>query len=244
MKLDVLAFAAHPDDIELGAGGTLIKLVDRGYKVGIVDMTRGEFGSRGDMATRLRECEEATRILGVHVRENLALPDGRLVNDEDTRLQIARMLRTYQPDLVLTHYPEAPHRDHQVTGAAVRDACYLSGLARLAIDLPRWRPRYVLYHQPPWNRIPTLVVDISAEWERKMQAVRAYRSQFGGAAEDPQPETALSVPAFLERNEARHRFYGALIRRRYGEGFILKDVVPVDDLVALLRAGGEGVSPV
>lgn len=244
MKLDVLAFAAHPDDIELGAGGTLIKLIKKGYKVGVVDMTRGEFGSRGDMETRMKERDEASRIMGLHVRETLALPDGHLVNDYETRLKIIAMIRKYQPDIVFTHYPEAPHTDHQVTGQAVTDACYLSGLAKIEVDLPRWRPSYVLYHQIPWHMMPTLVVDITEEWEQKMKAVRAYRSQFVEAPGDKEPSTDLSTPVFLERNEARHRFYGALIRRRYGEGFIVKDVIPVDDIVALFRAGGSRMSPV
>ena len=244
MKLDVLAFAAHPDDIELGAGGTLIKLVKLGYRVGVVDMTRGEFGSRGDMETRMKEREEATRIMGIHVRETLELPDGHLVNDYETRLKIVKVIRRYQPDLVFTHYPEAPHTDHQVTGQAVTDACYMAGLARVEADPPRWRPRYVIYHQIPWNRMPSLVVDISEEWEQKMKAVRAYRSQFVEAPGEDAPQTALSTPVFLERNEARHRFYGALIRRRYGEGFIVRDIIPVNDIVALFRAGGEKMSPV
>lgn len=243
MKLDILAFAAHPDDIELGAGGTIIRMIKKGYKVGIIDMTRGEFGSRGDMTTRIKECEEATRIMGVSIRENLALPDGHLVNDEATRLKISSVLRRFQPEIVLTQYPEAPHPDHQVTGQAVTDSCYLSGLAKLPVAPPRWRPRYVLYHQIPWNRMPTIVVDISEEWDQKMKAVRAYHSQFIHDSQNP-VDTSLSVPEFLERVRVRHEFYGTLIRRRFGEGFILKDVVPVDDIVALLTSGGEKLIPV
>lgn len=235
MKLDVLAFAAHPDDIELGAGGTLILLVRQGYRVGVVDMARGEFGSRGDMETRMRECAEATRIMGLAVRENLALPDGHLQNDRETQLRVVEMVRKYQPDIVLTHHWDAPHPDHQVTSRAVADACYLSGLAKIPVDRPRWRPRYVVYHQVPPYVVPSFVVDISDVWDLKLQAVLAYRSQFFDDPQNPQPETALSRPDFLWRLEARARFYGSLIGAKYGEAFVLKEVIPVRDLVALLR---------
>ena len=233
MKLDVLAFAAHPDDIELGAGGTLILLGRLGYRVGVVDMTRGEFGSRGDMATRLQECAAATRIMGLAVRENLELPDGHLQNDRPTQLKIVEVIRKYRPEVVFTHYWDAPHPDHRATSQAVVDACYLAGLAKIPSDLPRWRPRTILYHQVPMYVTPSLIVDISDVWEQKMQAILAYRSQFMEDARDDQPPTALSRPEFIASVEARGRFYGSMIRVAFGEPFVIKGPLPVRDLAAL-----------
>ncbi len=232
MELDVLAFAAHPDDIEIGAGGTLIKLVRNGYRVGVVDMTMGEFGSRGNRDIRKKEKEEATRILGIHVRENLELPDGNLQNTREVHIKVVTMIRKYRPWIVLTHHPAHPHPDHRATGESVTDAVYLSGLARFPVDLPRWRPRFILYHQLPFRLRPTFVVDITDVWEEKIKAMMAYRSQFH--PEKNEPPTALSAPDFMHRVETKFRYYGQLIHRPYGEGFIMEDVIPVWDLMELV----------
>ncbi len=233
--VDVLVFAAHPDDAEISVGGTLIKLAALGYRTGVVDMTRGESGTRGTADIRAREAAEATEILRLAVRENLELPDSHVICDERAKVAVVRAIRRYRPTLILTHYGEDPHPDHAATSAIVRQAAYLAGLVKFDAKsgLGRHRPSAIAHFLFPRTVTPTFIVDISEFFEEKMRAIRAYRSQL----HDPQnqePETRLSQENFLHRIEARHRYFGALIDVEYGEAFYVKEALGVDDPVRLL----------
>lgn len=230
MKLDVLAFSAHPDDIELAAAGTLIKLVSQGYKVGIVDMTNGEFGTRGTPAARRKEAQEAARIIGASAREFLGIPDGHVTVSRENHHKVMRMLRKYKPNIVMTHYWRARHPDHVATSQLVTEACYLSGLAKMDTGQERHRPRRILYHQVLYDVIPSFLVDVSDFIEQRRKAIAAHKSQFY----DPKskaPETRLSHPSFLDDVESKLRFMGQLIGVRFAESFLTTDPVVIPDLV-------------
>jgi bacillithiol biosynthesis deacetylase BshB1 len=231
--LDILAFGAHPDDVELMAGGTLLKMAQLGHRTGIVDMTRGERGTRGSPDLRAREARASAKILRLTVRENLGLPDAHLMVSDAARLKVIEVVRRWRPKIVLTHFWDDPHPDHRITSQLVSDGCFLSGLARIETGRPRFRPQKVLYFMLPQGNFvqPTLVVDISAHFAAKIRACRAYKSQFY----DPRSnelETRLSAADFLERVEVDHRQYGHLIGAKYGEGFFVKEMLRVDDPVA------------
>jgi bacillithiol biosynthesis deacetylase BshB1 len=229
----LLAIAAHRDDVELTCGGTLIKAAKAGYRTAILDLTQGEMGTRGSAEVRASEAARAAEVLGVGSRDNLALPDARIVNDPPTRERLARAIRTLQPRVVIAPPLEGRHPDHRVAAQLIRDACFLAGLAKLAPDLPPHRPHKVLHalaYRQDFQR-PSFVVDISAEFEQKMEAVRCYQSQFEGATQAgeiyPNGEPLVDV--------ARHyaAYYGTLIRKRYGEPYSTTEVVMVDDVLAL-----------
>jgi len=230
LKLDVLAFSAHPDDIELAAAGTLIKLNKQGYAVGIADMTRGEFGTRGTEEIRQKEAEEAGRLIGVKIRECLDIPDGSVTVTRENHIKVIRLLRKFRPKIVLNHYWRARHADHMATSQIVTEACYLSGLAKLDTGQNRWRPKRILYHQILYDVIPSFVVDVSAEFEQKWKAVKAHKSQFF----DPnskEPETILSEPTFLEMIETRMRYWGGLIGVTHAEPFLTNEPFAIPDLI-------------
>ncbi len=234
MILDILAFGAHPDDVELMAGGTLRKMAERGYRTGIVDLTRGERGTRGNPQIRAKESRAAARILKLTVRDNLALPDAALMVDGPNRLKLIEALRRWRPRVVLTHHWEDPHPDHRATSALVTDAAFLAGLARIDTGQKRFRPDKILYFMLPQQNLerPSVVVDVSRQFAAKMRAVCAYRSQL----HDPESkdlETRLSTPDFLEKVETDHRQYGNLIQARYGEAFYSKEPVRIEDPVQL-----------
>jgi bacillithiol biosynthesis deacetylase BshB1 len=231
--VDLLAVFAHRDDAELLCGGTLAKAVAQGRRVGILDLTAGEMGTRGSADLRAREAHAAAQVLGVTVRENLGLPDAAVVNTPETRTLLARTLRRLQPAVVITHAPRGRHPDHRVTAQLVRDAAFVAGLARVAPGVPPHRPRKLL-HAIAYREDhvkPTFVVDISDHFERKLEAVRRYASQFDGATEGgevfPTGEPLLDVL----RHQAAH--YGALIRARYGEPFWTHETLAVDDVTTL-----------
>jgi bacillithiol biosynthesis deacetylase BshB1 len=233
MKLDVLAFGAHPDDVELGVGGTLVKLAELGYRTGVVDMSRGELGSRGTPQIRAKEAQAAAKVMKLTVRENLKLGDGAIFNSETIRLKVVERLRKYRPELVLTHYWDDQHPDHIQTSQVVTDGCYLSGLAKIKTPHPRFRPKQILYYRIPHSVCPSFLVDITKQFEKKMEAIRCYKSQL----HDPQsaePQTYLSLPEFLPRIEAKHRYYGYLLRSGYAEAFFSKQAIALDDPVAAL----------
>jgi len=240
-ELDVLAFGAHPDDVELSAGGTLCMLVAAGYTAGIVDLTRGELGSRGDAEMRAREADDAAAILGVGIRENLRIPDGNIENTPGNRDRVIRVLRKYRPRILLINAPECRHPDHRNAARLVADAAFYSGLSRIEFDdeeLRPWRPHHVLHYMQSIPFEPTVVVDVSAVWERRMKALLAFRSQFHSeaykAATD-EPETFVSNPDFLRWVEARAVTYGYRIGARYGEPFLYRHgPIGTDDLVAML----------
>jgi bacillithiol biosynthesis deacetylase BshB1 len=233
IKLDVLAFSAHPDDIELAAAGTLIKLVKQGYKVGIVDMTRGELGSRGTAEIRQQEAAEAADLVGATIRDCLDIPDGGVVQSRENQVRAIRVLRKYRPRIVFTHYWHARHPDHIATSKIITRACYLAGLAKIDTGQARHRPRRILYHQLLYNVTPSFVVNISNEVEQKWKVVRAHKSQFFDP-ESKEPETLLSTPAFLEMIETRMRYWGSLIGATHAEAFLTTEPIALPDLVAVM----------
>ena len=234
MKLDILAFGAHPDDVELGCAGTILKEVALGKKVGIVDLTRGELGTRGSAEIRDKEAAAAAAILGVSVRENLAFRDGFFVNDEEHQLEIIKMIRKYQPEIVLCNAVDDRHIDHPKGSQLVSDACFLSGLIRITTSLDgeeqkAWRPK-VVYHYMQWkNLVPDFVVDITGYVEQKTAAILAYSSQFY----DPnskEPESPISSKNFLESLNYRSRDLGRLTGLEHAEGFTAERYLAVNSL--------------
>jgi bacillithiol biosynthesis deacetylase BshB1 len=234
MKLDILAFGAHPDDVELGCSGTILKEVSLGKKVGIVDLTRGELGTRGSAEIRDQEASDAAKILGVTVRENLNMRDGFFVNDEKHQLEIIKMIRKYQPEIVLCNAIEDRHIDHGKGSKLVSDACFLSGLMKIETVLDgeiqkAWRPK-VVYHYIQWKNIePDFVVDITGFTDKKIESILAYRSQFY----DPnskEPESPISSKNFLESLNYRSRDLGRLTGVEHGEGFTVERYLAVNSL--------------
>ena len=234
MQLDVIAIGAHPDDVELFAGGTLAKIVAVGHTAGIVDMTRGEMGTRGTAAQRAEEAREAARILAVTIRENLGLPDGRLEANQQARLKLIRVIRKYRPLVLLTHHWDDRHPDHASTSRLVREAAHHAGLGKISTGQERFRPNAILYFKLPRHEIPSLVVDVSDFSEQRTRAIQAYRSQLFDPTSH-EPATYLSQPDFLAHVESIHAFYGALIGKRLGEGFLLKGGPEIPDLVEFFR---------
>jgi N-acetylglucosamine malate deacetylase 1 len=234
MKLDILAFGAHPDDVELFAGGTLAKMAARGYATGIVDMTRGEIGSRGTPAKRAREAKTAARILGLKVRENLGFPDGTVAVTPSNRLKVIRILRKYRPSVVLTHYWDDRHPDHVATSSLVSEGAHHSGLAKIDTGQDRFRPRAVLYFKLPTHLMPTLIVDVTDFAEQRIQAIQAYASQLFNP-ESREPTTYLSHPGFLTNVENVTAFYGTLIGKSRGEGFHFKGIPEISDPVEFFK---------
>jgi bacillithiol biosynthesis deacetylase BshB1 len=233
LKLDVLAFGAHPDDVELSCGGTIVKLKQQGYRVGIVSLTRAERGTRGDWQTRLREFEESARTMGLDVAEALDLPDAAIELTPEHRGRLIQVIREYRPDLVIAPYWKDRHPDHVKTSRLVQEAAYYSGLARLETDQPPHRPRTIVYYPLYLDFQPSFVVDVTETFERKLQAIQCYRSQFhGGGPESSQaPPTLLSAPDFLDYIITRAKYWGARIGVRYGEPFRWHGPIPVEDLV-------------
>lgn len=245
-RLDVLALAAHPDDVELNAGGTLCLLSRQGHRVGIVDMTKGELGSRGSPEGRMQEAEAAGRVLGLTVRENLAIPDGNIANTPDNRLKVIRVLRRYRPHIVLTHPLECRHPDHTRAARLTLEACYYSGLRKIEVTetdgTPRdpWRPHHILHYSEVLPFVPSFVVDVTETWDTRMRAMQEFRSQFfnpGYRPKQNEPDTFVSNPDFFAWIEARARAYGYPIGATYGEPFQYCGSLRVLDLMALL--GGD-----
>ncbi|UYW02361.1 bacillithiol biosynthesis deacetylase BshB1 [Flavobacterium agricola] len=238
MKLDILAFGAHPDDIELGCGGTLAKEAALGKKIGIVDLTRGELGTRGSAEIRDAEAAAASKILGIVARENLEFRDGFFVNDEKHQLEIIKMIRKYRPEIVLCNSIDDRHIDHGKGSKLVSDACFLSGLRRIetaldGVEQEAWRPKLV-YHYIQWKNIePDFVVDITEYMDKKLEAVMAYSSQFY----DPnskEPVSPIASKNFLDSITYRAQDLGRLIFKDYAEGFTVERYVAVNHLTDLI----------
>jgi N-acetylglucosamine malate deacetylase 1 len=231
--VDILAIAAHRDDVELTCGGALIKAAARGQRTAIVDLTQGEMGMRGSAEIRAAEASRAADILGVTARVNLGFPDAGIVNTPETRNKLVRVIRRFTPRVIIAPSPQGRHPDHRVTAELVRDACFLSGLAKIESDLPRHRPLKLLhcmtYREDAGK--PTFVVDISAEFERKLEAVRAYASQFDGVVQAGEVYPNGDSLYDIVTHQAAH--YGSLIRVRYGEPFYTAETMRVDDLLTL-----------
>jgi bacillithiol biosynthesis deacetylase BshB1 len=235
MKVDIVAFGPHPDDVELFSGGTVHRMNMLGHTSAIVDLTRGELGTRGTPAGRRREALDAARILGVETRENLDLPDGNIENNVDERVKVVTVLREYRPTIVLAPPPVARHPDHARAAELIRDACYLAGLAKIDTGQERFVPRKVLhYYEHLFSDVPDIVVDITESFGEKMSAIRAHKSQFYRPKQHG-PQTYLSRKEYLEEVEARSRFFGSLIGVKYGEPFKVEGPVPVGDPAALWR---------
>jgi len=232
MKLDLLVIGAHPDDAEICVGGTMLLMRRAGMQVGVVDVTRGEMGTRGSLADREAETAAANRILGLALRENLGQPDGRVQVTLEARERLARLMRECAPELVLAHHTEDLHPDHAATGELARQAWYLSGLARLAQEdggPPARRPRRLLHFMGHVPFEPSLVVDIGAVWEAKCELVRAYASQLRPADSADQGQHFLFGADVLSRMETRARFFGERISARYGEPLLHRGPLSVDD---------------
>lgn len=219
MKLDILVMAAHPDDAELSCSGTILKHIAAGKKVGIVDFTRGELGTRGTPEIRLQESADATKILGLHARENLGIRDGFFRNDEETQLKLIEVIRKYQPEVVLANALEDRHPDHGKGAQLAIDACFLSGLRQIKTgDLPAWRPTQLYHYIQDRYLEPDFVVDISAHWDQKESAIHAFKSQFFDPS-STEPASYISSPDFLHFIQARAMEMGHKIGVKYGEGF-------------------------
>ena len=231
MTLDILAFGAHPDDVELFAGGTLAKMAALGYATGVVDMTRGELGTRGTPALREREAQKAAEILGLKIRENLGLADGEIAVTSRARLKVIRIVRKYCPQIVLTHHWDDKHPDHVNTSRLVAEAVHHSGLAKIKTGQARYRPPTLLYFKLPTNVPPSFVVDVTEFIAERNAAIGSYRSQLFDPA-SREPSTSLSHPDFLTHVENIHSFYGTLIGTLKGEGFLMKGTLEIGDLVA------------
>lgn len=239
MKLDILAFGAHPDDVELGCGATLAKEVSNGKKVGVIDLTRGELGTRGSAETRDVESEVAANILGVAVRDNMEFADGFFVNDKFHQLELIKMIRKYRPEIVICNAIEDRHIDHGKGSKLVSDACFLSGL--LKIDTKDvntdnwqdpWRPKHI-YHYIQWKNLePDFVVDVSDFMELKMKSVLAYKTQFYDKNSE-EPETPISSKNFTDSVIYRARDLGRMIGVEYAEGFTVERYVAVDSLFSI-----------
>lgn len=238
MKLDILAFGAHPDDVELGCGGTIAKEVSLGKKVGIVDLTRGELGTRGSAELRDQEAMAAAQILGVAVRENLQMRDGFFVNDEAHQLLVIQMIRKYRPEIVICNAIDDRHIDHAKGSKLVSDACFLSGLIKIETSdngqlQSAWRPKQV-YHYIQWKNIePDFVVDITGFNEKRIESILAYGSQFYNPNSN-EPETPIATKNFLESLNYRARDFGRLIGTDYAEGFTAERCLAVNSLADLL----------
>ncbi len=236
MKLDALVIGAHPDDAEISLGGTILRLVDAGRKVGVLDLTRGEMGTRGTRDDRDAETLAATQVLGLAERVNLELPDSRVVGDPETRERLARLLRELAPELVFAHHPDDLHPDHAACGRLARDAWYLAGLRRLAEQdggAPARRPRRLFHYLGHVPFEPTLVVDVTPVWERKVEAIRCYASQLVPDGPRDRGQHFLFGADILSRAETKARFFGERIGVALGEPLLHVGPLPFDDPVGL-----------
>jgi len=233
LPVDILAFGAHPDDVEMCVGGLLIKMKKQGYRTGIVDLTRGEMGSRGTPLIRAQEAAEASRILEVDVRENLDLGDTRLAASYENVLAAARIIRKLRPSIILTSYLEDWHPDHAVAGKLVQQAFFQTRLVNLDLGFPPHYPRQIYYYPCHQPLIPTFVVDITSEFPRKMEAVSAYRSQISPAKEGEHPRRTIGISDYSFHLESRCRYFGSLINVKYGEALWVERPLKLDDPCAL-----------
>jgi bacillithiol biosynthesis deacetylase BshB1 len=236
MSLDILAIAAHPDDVEQTCGGTLIKMAEKGYRTGVLDLTAGDMGTRGTPEQRVEEAAGAAKLLLISCRENLRFPDARLENTISARMTLAVKIREMRPRVVILPYWEGRHPDHYRAAELGYEACFLAGLKKLDEYSEPHRPYKILYSSIYANVTPSFVVDISAQFERRMAALLSYRSQYGGGAEGG--ELFPQEQEIRERLGAVARFYGNLVGVKYGEPFVVKETMLVEDVVAM---GGRSI---
>ena len=238
MKLDILAIGAHPDDVEMSCGATLAKEHDSGKSIGIIDLTRGELGTRGSAELREKEAKAAAEILGVKIRENLELPDGFIANDKDSKMKLIRRIRHYQPDIVFCNAVDDRHIDHAVASKLVSDACFLSGLRKIETQVEgnfqqAWRPKLVLHYIQWKDLTPDIVIDVSGYMEKKLEAVFAYKSQFYDE-DSNEPTTPISTKNATESLRYRNRNLGRLIGTEYGEGYVTERYPAVSSVFDLI----------
>ncbi|MEP6677322.1 MAG: bacillithiol biosynthesis deacetylase BshB1 [Ferruginibacter sp.] len=240
MKLDLLAFGVHPDDVELSCAGTLLVEKANGKKTGIIDLTQGELGSRGTAETRKKEAAHAAKILGVDIRENLMMADGFFRNDEEHQRSVISAIRKYQPEIILCNAPEDRHPDHGRSAKLVADAAFLSGLLKIETHddngnpQPHWRPKYVFNYVQDRLLKPDFVIDITTSFEKKLEAMKAYTTQFHSEGASG-PQTYISTPAFLESVIYRHKWFGKMIGVEYAEGFISEKMIGLRSFDSLVR---------
>jgi len=231
VKLDLLAIAPHPDDVELTCGGTMIKMAQAGYRTGILDLTRGETGSRGTPETRLREAARAAKIMGTKVRQNLGFPDARLQVCDEYKAAIAEVIRELEPHTVILPYWEGRHPDHYTAARLGYEACFIAGLKSYPLTGEAFRPFKILYAAAYADVRPTLCVDITAQYDRRRQAILSYSSQFRPVKKDQQSKVSLPLDELEGRMNDTARYYGRMIGVKYAEGFVVKEAVQIDDVV-------------
>lgn len=239
MKIDLLAFGAHPDDVELSCSGVLLVEKKNGKTTGIIDLTEGELGTRGTAEMRKQEAADSAKILGVDVRENLKLKDGFFTNDQESQIKIIEAIRRYQPEIIVSNAPEDRHPDHGRSAKLVSDSAFLSGLAKIQTDSGgvqqrAWRPKYVLHYIQDRYLKPDFVVDISDVFEMKLEAIKAFKTQF----HNPNlagPQTYISTPDFLDSVIYRYKMFGKMIGVKYAEGFISTKAIGIKNFDALIK---------
>lgn len=241
MKLDILAFGVHPDDVELSCAGTLLVEQKNGKKTGIIDLTAGELGTRGTAMTRKEESAAAARILGVEIRENLEMADGFFQNDEANQRKVITAIRTFKPEIVLCNAPEDRHPDHGRSSKMLADAAFLSGLMKIETQFndavqQAWRPKYVFKYIQDRMLQPDFVIDITDVFEQKIEAIRAYKTQFHAGDSNPdEPQTYISTPDFLDSVVYRHKWFGKMIGVKYAEGFISEKMIGFTNFDAFIK---------
>ena len=241
MKLDLLAFGVHPDDIELSCAGTLLVEKKNGKKVGIVDLTRGELGTRGTAQTREEEARNSSKVLGVDVRENLEMADAFFRNDEENQRKIISVLRKYRPEIILCNAPDDRHPDHGRSATLVQDAAFLSGLRKIeSFDNQKlqevWKPKYVFNYVQDVYINPSFVIDISEVIDQKLASIREFKTQFYVPGEnDDEPQTYISSPEFLESVINRSKMFGKMIGVKHAEGFISKKMIGMPSFDAFIK---------
>jgi len=238
LKLDILVLSVHPDDAELGCAGTILKHNALGYKTGIVDLTRGELGTRGSAEIRDKEAAESGRILGLAARENLGIPDGFFENTKEYQLKIVEMIRKYQPEIVITNAYHDRHPDHGRANKLVEDAAFLAGLRKIETiyngeTQKEWRPKQVLHFIQDNYIRPDILVDVTNFWDKKIESIHAFGSQFHNPEWENEPQTYISSPEFIQVVEARAREFGKSIGVKFAEGFTSKKILGVDSLFDL-----------
>ena len=234
MKLDLLAIAAHPDDVELTCGGTLIKMAQLGYKTGVLDLTRGEMGTRGTPEIRLQEAQRAGEIMGVAVRANLSLPDARLEVSEEYKLAVAAKIREWQPHTVILPYWEGRHPDHYNAARLSYEGCFLAGLKQFSLPGEAFRPFKILYSTTYDETVrPSFAVDITAQFERRHEAILAYESQFRPKKREDSSKVHIPLDELEDRVNLTSRHYGRMIGVKYAEPFLVREILQVDDVVKM-----------
>jgi bacillithiol biosynthesis deacetylase BshB1 len=233
MKLDLLAIAPHPDDVELTCGGTMFKMAQAGYRTGILDLTRGETGTRGRPETRLKEAARAAKILRVKVRRNLGLPDAHLQVTDEYKAAVAEVIREFEPHTVILPYWEGRHPDHYTAAILGYEACFVAGLKNYPLAGQPFRPFKIVYAAAYADVRPTFAVDITQQYDRRRRAILAYASQFRPPKDEPRSKVALPLDELEERMGLQARHYGRMIGVKYAEGFVSEEVMQIDDLVKL-----------